>query len=146
MRRKLRAFLALPARERLAFAQLWLRLRVAHFALRRLRMAQAQHLLQALPCLSPGPVAVDRLAALADIALRHAGRPVACLERCLALEGLLRKQGLAPELRIGACRHDGELRFHAWLEQAGVPIGEPAQAVAAFLPLTAQGPLSASAS
>lgn len=146
MRRKLWTFLALPRRERLVFAQLWLRLRIAHIALRRLPLTRAQHLLRALPCVSLGPVAIDRLAALADIALRHAGRPVACLERCLALEGLLRKEGPAPELQIGACRYGGELRFHAWLEQGGVPVGEPPRAVAAFQPLTAQGPLSASAS
>jgi hypothetical protein len=135
MMRRLAAFLVLPAPERLLLVQLWFRLLAAYLALRRWPMERARQTLNYLPGLIPREVSPERMAALADIAVRRALRPAHCLERCLALESLLRRQGLSPDLRIGACRVGDGLKFHAWLEYKGAPIGEPAGTRDAFQPL-----------
>lgn len=54
-----------------------------------------------------------------------------CLPQSLALQALLRRQGLSAELRIGVRRADGKLQAHAWVEHAGSPLGETAP----YLPL-----------
>lgn len=135
MMRKLVTFLSLPPPESLLVVQLWARLLLAYLALRRWPLDRARRTLRGLPGLVPKDVSPERMARLTDIAARRALRPTHCLERCLALEGLLRRQGLSPELRIGTCRLEGGLRFHAWLEHAGSPIGEAPGMRTFFQPL-----------
>lgn len=51
--------------------------------------------------------------------------PVRCLERSLTLQRVLRKRGVAAELRIGVEKKDSKVAGHAWLEIDGEPVGEP---------------------
>lgn len=61
--------------------------------------------------------AVDRAAA--------AMRAGTCLSRALTLQTLLRRRGVASQLRFGIRKRDGsELLAHAWLETNGALIGE----------------------
>ena len=49
-----------------------------------------------------------------------------CLERSLVLWFLLRRRGIDAELLMGAeSPEGGELPAHAWVEVAGLPLGEP---------------------
>ncbi len=62
---------------------------------------------------------------MVDAAVRHAWRSSTCLEKSLALWWLLRGQGIASELRIGARKIDGKFEAHAWVERQGITINEP---------------------
>jgi hypothetical protein len=88
----------------------------------------------------PGPVARREPPALVCWAVQAAGRYVpaaTCLTRSLALYGLLRRQGLAAQLRLGVRRSGrGRLVAHAWVEWDGVPL--PAgEDVGGYVPLPA---------
>ncbi|MFL6199434.1 MAG: lasso peptide biosynthesis B2 protein [Thermoanaerobaculia bacterium] len=132
MKSRLRKLLALTREERRALALAWAYLLVSDLALRILPLPRVERLLSRLstrrrePGLSPG-----RLAQLTGIAARHHLRPMVCLPQSLALQALLRRQGLSAELRIGVRRADGKLQAHAWVEHAGSPLGETAP----YLPL-----------
>lgn len=125
MKSRLRKLLALTREERRALALAWAYLLVSDLALRILPLPRVERLLSRLstrrrePGLSPG-----RLAQLTGIAARHHLRPMVCLPQSLALQALLRRQGLSAELRIGVRRAGGKLQAHAWVEHAGSPLGE----------------------
>lgn len=57
-------------------------------------------------------------------AAHHAPFATTCLQRSLALWWLLRRRGIASELRIGVTKADGEFRAHAWLERDGAVIND----------------------
>lgn len=64
-------------------------------------------------------------------AVEHAGRkysiyPADCLVRSLVILRLLRRRGLAAELRIGARTLIGRFEAHAWVEHCGMPLGADA--------------------
>ncbi len=50
--------------------------------------------------------------------------PMTCLVQSLALRWMLRRRGIASQLKIGATKVSGALRAHAWLEINGEKIGE----------------------
>lgn len=52
--------------------------------------------------------------------------PATCLHRALAGYAALRGAGEDVHFVIGVLREDGEVLAHAWVEHAGVPLGEPA--------------------
>jgi hypothetical protein len=58
-----------------------------------------------------------------------------CLSRSLVLWTLLRAQGVDGELRFGARRDAGELKFHAWVEYGGRPLNDAADVGARFTTL-----------
>lgn len=64
-------------------------------------------------------------ARMVNAAVRHAWRSSTCLEKSLALWWLLRRQGIASELRIGARKVQGKFEAHAWVERQGVAVNEP---------------------
>lgn len=75
--------------------------------------------------------AVNRAARLVRI-------PVNCLTRSLLLGWLLRRRGVASQLRIGVKMNNGSLAAHAWVEYAGIPINDQpnvGEQFAAFQPL-----------
>lgn len=78
---------------------------------------------------------IRRCDRLVRAAAGHHLYTVRCLPRCLTLQWLLGRQGIASELQIGVRKEDGELRAHAWLESGGRPIGEPEDVDARFAPL-----------
>jgi hypothetical protein len=47
-----------------------------------------------------------------------------CLHRALTLWWLLRRQGVASELRIGVRKEQGRFEAHAWVERAGVALND----------------------
>lgn len=63
--------------------------------------------------------AVDRAAA-------YSPWPSACLTRSLTLMYLLRRRGVATDLKIGARLQNGALDAHAWIERDGVVLNDRA--------------------
>jgi len=60
-----------------------------------------------------------------------------CLVRAVALNRMLEVRGLADStIRIGVRWADGEFVAHAWVERAGVILGDSAANTASFVPLT----------
>ena len=55
-----------------------------------------------------------------------------CLARSLVLCRLLRRQGLAADLRIGVAMPDGRFAAHAWVEHEGVALNDSAGCGAPF--------------
>lgn len=74
--------------------------------------------------------------AVAVAAAFFPGRAI-CLEQSLALYLLLRRRGVAAELRLGA--KPFPFAAHAWVEVAGEPVDEVAEAIAAYLPFPEPG-------
>lgn len=75
--------------------------------------------------------AVNRAARLVRI-------PANCLTRSLLLGWLLRRRGVASQLRIGVKKDKGSLAAHAWVEYEGIPINDQpdvGEQFAAFQPL-----------
>jgi hypothetical protein len=62
---------------------------------------------------------------MVNVAARHGwGRPT-CLEKSLALWWLLRREGIASVVRIGARKAGGKFEAHAWVEWQSVALNEP---------------------
>lgn len=57
-----------------------------------------------------------------------------CLHRSLILWWLVRRQGIASELRIGVRKEEGRFEAHAWVECAGVPLNDRADVGQDFAP------------
>jgi hypothetical protein len=65
----------------------------------------------------------DEIVATVDAVTRHLPIDGKCLARSLALWTLLRRRGLAPELRLGVALDQPE-RAHAWVVLDGHVLGE----------------------
>jgi hypothetical protein len=65
-----------------------------------------------------------RIATLVNIAALHGLFPATCLTRSMLLGWMLRRRGVATQLRIGVRMTQGSLDAHAWVEYAGVPIND----------------------
>lgn len=75
------------------------------------------------PCAAPGETA-GRIARLVGIAANHGPYRATCLRQSLALWWLLRRRGVAAELRIGVRKEEGELLAHAWVECGGQALND----------------------
>lgn len=139
MKSELQEFRALPGEDRRSLARAWVYLLLADLALRVLPVPRVGALLRIFGGRTRKEISIpaDRLAHLVGIAGRHHLHPMTCLPRSLALQALLRRHGIEADLRIGVRREAGELRAHAWVEQAGGPVGEPADVELRFQPLAA---------
>ena len=60
-----------------------------------------------------------------NAAARNVWRRATCLEKSLAIWSLLRRRGIASQLRIGARNMGDKFEAHAWVEHEGVAINEP---------------------
>ena len=69
---------------------------------------------------------IVRLGTLVNIAALRGPFPANCLTRSLLLTWLLRRRGIANQLRIGVHLADGRLDAHAWVEHAGTPVNDSA--------------------
>ena len=67
---------------------------------------------------------IQTLGELVNIAARHTLGPRTCLTRSLLLGWLLRRRGVASDLRIGVRLNQGVLDAHAWVEYGGVPVND----------------------
>lgn len=137
MKAELNAWRALGREDRGSFVRAWAYLLAADLALRVLPIPRVETLLRRLGGRSRREGDICRLARLVGAASRHHLWPMACLPRSLALQALLRRHGIETDLRIGVRREAGGLRAHAWIEQAGSPVGEPADVELRFQALAA---------
>ena len=67
-----------------------------------------------------------------NIATRHTPFRATCLSRSLLLGWLLRRRGVASDLRIGVRLTNGVLDAHAWVECSGVPVNDRPDIAAQF--------------
>ncbi|MFQ5656811.1 MAG: lasso peptide biosynthesis B2 protein [Candidatus Methylomirabilales bacterium] len=58
----------------------------------------------------------QRMAWLVDVADRYAPGRSSCLRRTIALAWLLRRRGIATNMRIGVAREGDNITAHSWLE------------------------------
>jgi hypothetical protein len=65
-----------------------------------------------------------RIATLVNIAALHGPFPASCLTRSLLLGWMLRRRGVASQLRIGVRMTQCKLDAHAWVEYAATPIND----------------------
>jgi hypothetical protein len=79
------------------------------------------------------PEAAERVAREVERAGReYSVYPVDCLVRSLVVVWLLRRRGIAAELRLGVRTLTGRFEAHAWVEHCGVPLGEDADVARVF--------------
>jgi hypothetical protein len=84
---------------------------------------------------------VEMAVRMVNAAARYGwGRPT-CLEKSLMLWSLLRRQGTASSVRIGARKDGGKLEAHAWVERDGVALNEPGDAHRHYATFDAAFPL-----
>ncbi len=75
---------------------------------------------------APPAAQARALGDLVNLAARRGPFRANCLTRSLVLQWLLRRRGIASQLRIGVRRPRGALDAHAWVEYAGVPVNDRA--------------------
>lgn len=99
--------------------------------LRRVLDALARLPARPVPSVDPD-VAVNRVRRAVARAAAYGVRRANCLERSLVLWFMLRRRGVAADLRIGVRRRPGgdsgdrALDFHAWVERDGVVLNDVA--------------------
>ena len=124
-------FLALSRAERAILVQalLWLPVTSASLRLRGLPRRAPASLSRPRPSVSPA-----RVAKLVGIASRYGLVRGNCLSRSLTLQRLLRRNGVASELRIGVRRAGAALEAHAWVELDGRPLNDSADVAQHYAP------------
>jgi len=70
---------------------------------------------------------VQKTSRMVRAAFRYSPAKFTCLEQSLTLWYLLRKQGIATQLRIGVRKMDGNFEAHAWVEHEGVALEQPGE-------------------
>jgi Transglutaminase-like superfamily len=135
---KLSKFLALPSADKRVFLSAVMWLPLFWLGLRVFGLARLQAWIDHAPLAektSPSVTGLKGIGALVNSAARYTPGPVTCLTRSLLLRWLLRRRGIASELRIGVQLVQGRLDAHAWVEVEGVPLNDApdvAQRFAAF--------------
>ena len=86
------------------------------------------------PSSDAGLARAQAIARLVGIAAAHVPVRVACLHRSLVLWWLLRREGIACELRLGARAGSEPFGAHAWIQCAGVALDEDAAQAARYVP------------
>ena len=120
-----RAVLGLSWPERRVLAGAWLLLPCVAIGLRLPGFARSQVALRPAkdtPKSRTDLREAESLARLVDAAARWNPVPATCLVRSMVLCRLLRRRGLAADLRIGVDNPDGGLSAHAWVEHGGVAL------------------------
>ncbi|MDZ4768487.1 MAG: lasso peptide biosynthesis B2 protein [Chloroflexota bacterium] len=75
-----------------------------------------------------------RLARMVNAAARLSPYKANCLKRALVLWWLLRRRGIASDIRIGVRKGAATLEAHAWVEIGGVVINDAPSFVGTFTP------------
>ncbi len=93
------------------------------------------------PVVGTGRATPNGLAARVRRWLRHGRGPWAstCLTRSLVLYVLLRQHGYDPHLSVGVAGDATSFVAHAWITLSGIPLAEPVDRVARYLPLLVHG-------
>jgi hypothetical protein len=79
-------------------------------------------------------LAPREVARLVSIAARRGPYRAKCLPAALTLQHLLRRAGVASELRLGVRKVDGRLDAHAWIEHEGNALMEAADVHSRYAP------------
>jgi hypothetical protein len=74
---------------------------------------------------SSDPGRVQKTSRMVHSAVHHSLLHFTCLEESLGLWHLLRRQGIASQLRIGVRKSNGKFEAHAWVEYAGEAVNQP---------------------
>ena len=78
---------------------------------------------------------VRRAAQMVAVACRRHPLHSNCLPRTIVLWSLLRRRGIAADVRIGVrCGSQGEFQAHAWLEWNGEVLNDAAAVASQYLP------------
>lgn len=124
---KLAKLKAMSGNERRWLLQAWLLLPVVRFLLWQIGYRRTlSHLQQLFPLNSGNPDVglAATLGRLVNMAANHNPLEITCLPRSLILWAMLRRAGLAADLRIGVQKEADVFAAHAWVEYAGVPIDD----------------------
>jgi hypothetical protein len=116
---------------------LWILSLFGALAIRHLSVVHLSRMYAALGRLSPLGCSFSRSYDLADLAARLTPGEGRCLARSLLLLGLLRGPR---RLNIGVRLENGELSSHAWVEQAGLVVGESHDVTSQYVPLLDREP------
>jgi hypothetical protein len=131
-------FLVLSGAEKWMFLSALMLLPLFWLGLRVFGLARLQAWIDHSPLVQQTSLSVTELkgiGALVNSAAHYAPGPVSCLTRSLLLRWLLRRRGIASDLRIGVQLVQGRLDAHAWVEYEAMPINDTpdvAQRFAAF--------------
>lgn len=77
---------------------------------------------------------VRGLVYLVNGAATHNLFPITCLQRSMVLWWLLRRRGIASELRIGVRKEQGQFAAHAWVEHQNLALNDRADIGREFAP------------
>lgn len=137
MLRKLRAWRALPPAERAGLGRAARLLPAVRLSLQLLGLRRTQAWLARRPAPPPpNPTEesgrVETTVRLVLLAARHQRPCDNCLARSLTLWALLRRQGIAAEVRVGTRPAAGRLEAHAWVEWRGRALTDPGDGGGAF--------------
>lgn len=117
---------------RAAALLVWARLRLPFIDFRVDRDATERS--RSLTSHTAGLARAQAIARLVGIAAAHVPVRVTCLHRSLVLWGLLRREGIACELRLGARAGRAPFGAHAWVRCAGVPLDDDTAQAAQYAP------------
>lgn len=76
---------------------------------------------------------IERLTRFTALAYRVLPWPGTCLRECLVLLAMLRRRGIAADLRLGVRRAGERIGAHAWIERPGLGAWDPQAASFAVL-------------
>lgn len=136
----------LSAAQRRALLQAWLLLPIFWLGLRAMGLARLQARLAGKAGVEQFPLSLPEAKAIGEavnIAARHTPFRVTCLSRSLVLDWLLRRRGVASDLRIGVRLVGGALDAHAWVEFEGMPVNDRTDIAQTFATFGDIVPLSA---
>jgi hypothetical protein len=122
-----RAYFGLSRAHRRVLVQAWLLLPLTATGLRLLGFRWAQSVAHPAECAEDRRhdlTEAQAVARLVGVAARRSPLHATCLARSLVLCRLLRRQGLAADLRIGVGKPDGRFSAHAWVEHGGVAVND----------------------
>jgi hypothetical protein len=118
---RLKTFLRLGRRDRMAFARAWSYLAAAKLGIRFLGLSRTLRLVAPPALAVPAQAEWPDAARWLHVATRYWPDGNNCLGRSVALLGLLRRAGIAAELHIGV-RPPPDFEAHAWIELDGRPL------------------------
>lgn len=125
--RKFAKFRALPTQDQRILAAALSLMPVFWLALQILGFRRFIYWVVGTPAPGKKPLALDRVVEIGDL-VNQAGfnlfGPDCCLIRSLYLMWLLRRLGVACDLRIGTQLTQGKLMGHAWVEVEGAPVND----------------------
>ena len=155
LRNKWRRYLALSPADRrpVLIAAFWLPIAAQMLRLAGLRRTQGflsrfLHFPTALPSIHEGRARnrALRMAHLVRMAVRNGFGSPNCLAESVVLWFMLRRRGIAGNLRIGVSKEGGRFEAHAWVEFEGVALNEDGLAPGQFAAFDASTMASRTAS